>query len=212
MKKKKITETSKEPPLTHFAGLMIMGSEAYITNQEKEGQREMVASEELPRDLNGVTEAELIAMGFVLPPSVKTDRNDIFRPAKLPEGWIRKPSDHAMWSYIFDARGFRRVSIFYKAAFYDRSAHMGVERRFHIREDFKAGDKDNHLHYYVEGQIPGGEHKKIFRMRSEEELPGRDVENYWEKREAMEAAARKACTDWLKEKYPDETKHWEIDL
>jgi hypothetical protein len=35
-------------------------------------------------------------------------------------------SDHAMWSYLVDELGRERVSIFYKAAFYDRSAHMSL--------------------------------------------------------------------------------------
>jgi hypothetical protein len=50
----------------------------------------------------------------------------MFRPATLPEGWRREGSDHAMWSHIVDDQGRKRASIFYKAAFYDRGAHMSL--------------------------------------------------------------------------------------
>ena len=45
-------------------------------------------------------------------------------PATLPPGWSRQGSDHAMWAHLLDEHGRQRVGIFYKAAFYDRSAHM----------------------------------------------------------------------------------------
>jgi hypothetical protein len=51
-----------------------------------------------------------------------TDGNDLFYDAKLPEGWKLEPTDHSMWSRIVDNQGQERVKIFYKAAFYDRSA------------------------------------------------------------------------------------------
>ena len=50
----------------------------------------------------------------------------MFTEATLPTGWKREPSEHPMWSYIVDERGIRRVSVFYKAAFYDRSAHASI--------------------------------------------------------------------------------------
>ena len=50
----------------------------------------------------------------------------LFRPATLPDGWQRKASDHAMGSHIADALGRQRVTVFYKAAFYDRKAHMSL--------------------------------------------------------------------------------------
>ena len=44
----------------------------------------------------------------------------------LPEGWKREASYHPMWSHIVDGAGKQRVSIFYKAASYDRKAHMSL--------------------------------------------------------------------------------------
>jgi hypothetical protein len=35
-----------------------------------------------------------------------------------------------MWSHLLDEKGRKRASIFYKAAFYDRSARINPENRF----------------------------------------------------------------------------------
>jgi hypothetical protein len=54
------------------------------------------------------------------------DPSDAYPPAP----WVRGKkvySDHDMWSYIEDERGIKRVAIFYKAAFYDRSAYMHLQ-------------------------------------------------------------------------------------
>jgi hypothetical protein len=99
--------------------LVTGSSEAGILAQESRGQAEMVQSEVLPSDLRG--RGELEALGFTFGEPLPSD--PMFMPAALPQGWRREGSDHAMWSYILDDLGRRRVAIFYKAAFYDRSAH-----------------------------------------------------------------------------------------
>lgn len=97
------------------------GFSSYIEQQEAQGQRELVESQDLPVDTKG-TDQDFVNLGFVFGEPHKYD--PLFRPATLPEGWRREGSDHSMGSYIVDDRGRKRVSIFYKAAFYDRSAHM----------------------------------------------------------------------------------------
>lgn len=93
------------------------GFSAYIQGQEAAGQRELVTSTRFPAE---APIADLEALGFTFGP---VDEHDpLFRTATLPEGWRREGSGHAMWSYILDDKGRRRVSIFYKAAFYDRRA------------------------------------------------------------------------------------------
>ncbi len=55
----------------------------------------------------------------------------------LPQGWRKEATKHHMWSVLRDERGRPRANIFYKAAFYDRSAHISlcqcitVTRRFY---------------------------------------------------------------------------------
>lgn len=115
---KKIEDTSKRDPLIHAAVIFGAGSTEstkYITDMEKAGQTALVQSDEIPTELNGCTEADLIALGFKLLPPAGDD--PLFRPAVFPKGWVREASSHDMWSYVRDENGLMRVAIFYKAAF-----------------------------------------------------------------------------------------------
>src|SRR5206468_1980936 len=98
---------------------------SYITGMESAGQRQLVDSASLPTDTKG-RDGDFAALGFVFGEPDETD--PMFRPATLPEGWHKEGSDHAMWSRVVDERGLRRVAVFYKAAFYDRSASMHLVR------------------------------------------------------------------------------------
>jgi hypothetical protein len=115
-----IRNTSTDDPIVHVAG-MLGGATEYITGMEARGQRELVNSPQLPTNTRN-TDADFEALGFTFGDPAPGD--PMFRDATLPEGWTRRASDHDMWSYIDDAEGNERVAIFYKAAFYDRSAHM----------------------------------------------------------------------------------------
>lgn len=99
------------------------GPAGAIEEQEAAGQRQLVNSDRLPTDRRNPTE-EFEALGFTF--DDPDPRDPMFGAATLPEGWRREASDHPMWSYIVDAHGRRRASIFYKAAYYDRSAHMSL--------------------------------------------------------------------------------------
>lgn len=116
------TADMRENPLGFIAAALGTGDVSQaIEEQERAGQSELLNSTTLPTE--GPTE-ELEALGFTFGATVPGD--DMFREATLPAGWSREGSDHAMWSYICDERAIRRVAIFYKAAFYDRSAFMRV--------------------------------------------------------------------------------------
>lgn len=95
-----------------------------IGEMESQGQRELLHSEVIPTRVNYGTEEELTALGFQLGERVEGD--PMFRRATLPEGWKREGSEHAMWSHIVDQLGRQRISIFYKAAFYDRDAFVSI--------------------------------------------------------------------------------------
>lgn len=116
-----IENTATRDHLHHLVGaLRDDGVGGYIEDMEAAGQTQLVNSDRLPTD-NQDREA-MEALGFVFG---ETDPADpIFLSATLPDGWKRAASDHSMWSHIVDERGIRRVAIFYKAAFYDRSAFM----------------------------------------------------------------------------------------
>lgn len=94
-----------------------------IEAQEARGQREILNSTVIPiSGSEGEAGERLVALGFKL----GDKKDDLFRQAELPEGWEREGSDHSMWSYIVDERGFRRCAIFYKGAFYDREASITI--------------------------------------------------------------------------------------
>lgn len=133
--------TTREANNDPFGTLVTVGFGGGIEAQESAGQAQLVNSTAIPTDMHCKPE-ELEALGFTLG-EVHAD-DPMFRDATLPEGWSREGSDHAMWSYIVDERRFRRVSIFYKAAFYDRSAHLGIDRQPETKaqsDSYEAFDK-----------------------------------------------------------------------
>lgn len=105
------------------SGMTTGNANEFVTAQEKTGQRQLAASSSLPTDTHD-TDREFEAVGFVF--GDPDPRDPMFRPTTLPAGWSKRGSDHDMWSYVVDEHGRNRVSVFYKAAFYDRAAHMSL--------------------------------------------------------------------------------------
>ena len=103
-----------------------------ITEQEARGQKSLVNSDQIPIKFNGHPngEGQLTEMGFTLGEK-DPDPKGLFRDATLPEGWKKEGSEHDMWSSIVDSKGVKRLSIFYKAAFYDRDAFININNRYH---------------------------------------------------------------------------------
>lgn len=93
-----------------------------IHAQEKAGQELVVNTTILPKEMGNRADYE--ALGVVFGP----DYDDLFLHAALPAGWHKVGTDHDMWSEVADAEGNVRIKIFYKAAFYDRRAHMFIHR------------------------------------------------------------------------------------
>jgi len=99
-----------------------------IEAQEAAGQAEVVKSDYIPTDMRRNTREQYEALGFVFLGPVEGD--DLFQRVTLPAGWGRKATSHAMYSQIVDAQGRERCSVFYKAAYYDRRAHISLEHRY----------------------------------------------------------------------------------
>jgi hypothetical protein len=116
-----VENTSNRDPLTQFVGMIGGGTDAYITGMESAGQAQLVASSLLPTEAPW---SDLEALGFVKGEPVSGD--DLFTNVTFPAGWTRAATDHAMHSDVLDERGITRVSVFYKAAFYDRRATAHV--------------------------------------------------------------------------------------
>jgi hypothetical protein len=130
-----------------------------IENQEKRGQAEVVRAQRLPRKINDhsvpreifwagttrnmdyemksqITSANVEAytrtqyekMGI----EIISEADDLFWNVKLPEGWKVNATDHSMWNEVRDNNGRKRMTFFYKAAFYDRSAFSNLQTRFQL--------------------------------------------------------------------------------
>jgi hypothetical protein len=104
-----------------------------IEAQEAAGQKTLVASQLFPKKLGyKETWSQYEALGFkIIEPS-----DEIFDVVEFPEGWTREATDHNMWSKVLDEKGRKRVSVFYKAAFYDRSASAHLVRRYTVSVEY----------------------------------------------------------------------------
>lgn len=143
MDKKKVRNTTqgvKDNPLGFLMGAMGQGTSEMIENQEADGQSSFVSSTTLPTKIMTDKGRKILnKAGVQFGDNVEGD--EMFQYVELPEGWEKKPTDHSMWSKLVDDKGRERASIFYKAAFYDRSAHMSLSRRYNYHQDYDRCDK-----------------------------------------------------------------------
>lgn len=115
--------TEKQDPVLN---LMTVSEKGGIERQEKQGQQQLVNSELLPVRVNSGDRSTLEKDGVVF--GEPLDGDPMFCKCTLPKGWEKRGSDHDMWSYLVDDKGMERASMFYKAAFYDRSAHINIKK------------------------------------------------------------------------------------
>lgn len=127
----KVRNTTKDHPF-----LKLLVANGGIEIQESQGQRELVSSSQLPKSLGGYGKKDILKVYEDMGVKVKgeTEGDDIFLDVILPEGWRKESTEHSMWSELLDSKGRSRASIFYKAAFYDRSSHISLNNRFSISE------------------------------------------------------------------------------
>lgn len=162
-----------------------------ILGQEADGQRSFVGSDTLPTEIQGNGQEVLEAAGVKFLGIVEDD--PLFQWVELPPGWKKVATGHSMWSDLVDDKGRHRAGIFYKAAFYDRAAHVGVNCRFSVRSDY---DK---LKEGVAQSVVYDGSDELYRTRTIEY----DVENERDLRfdllNELDAEARA----WLDDNYPD---------
>lgn len=113
---------------------LIAATPGGIEAQELAGQVSFVQSETLPKEANGLQGIDLLSVYAALGIEVLGKADDLFYSVKLPEGWHKEAENHAMWSRLVDNKGRERATIFYKAAFYDRSAHINFTLRYRSGE------------------------------------------------------------------------------
>lgn len=106
----------------------VQGTEG-IEAQELEGQAELMYGTEFPIDCD-LSLDQLSRLGFKIGENI--DR--VFRECSLPTGWEIVPTSHSMWNDVLDGNGIKRASMFYKASFYDRSAHVHFNSRYFVEK------------------------------------------------------------------------------
>lgn len=164
-----------------------------IEAQEAAGQRAFVANETLPKECLYCTRKQLEQMGIVF----GEDAGDLFMRVQLPEGWSKIATDHSMWSKLVDDKGRERATIFYKAAFYDRRAHIGLTRRFSFNVQPVCGWEqkfDNETEPRICVVTDGGE--AIW--QSEEVKPSPEIEWF-----RLDTVLNPLGLAWISEHYPD---------
>lgn len=182
--KEKITPAALSAAMNgDVENFLIAATPGGIEAQEARGQQEFVASETLPIEC---PRKDLESLGFVF----GENADDLFVYVQFPEGWSKKPTDHSMWSKLVDSQGRGRGDIFYKAAFYDRSAHMRLNRRFSYLRNYELDEDKIQCQVFdcdavvFETEIEQGEHGS---------------KEFWNTCDQHEAKAEK----WLKDNYPD---------
>ncbi|MGV9427134.1 hypothetical protein ACWDO7_22960 [Streptomyces sp. NPDC003656] len=119
-------ENTQDPRSRDLTALLVLATgdgDSVLGAQERAGQAQLVHSDQLPTELHSPRE-DFEAVGFTF--GIPDPRDPLFQPATLPDGWTKVPTDHDMWTYIVDQVGRRRASVFYKAVFNDRRAHMAL--------------------------------------------------------------------------------------
>lgn len=193
--KNEISNTTADVRANPLAGL-ITALPGGIEASEARGQAQLVRSEVLPKEIRPADRAALEAGGVVFGDPVEGD--DLFVHAKLPPGWSKVATDHAMWSKLVDDKGRERAGIFYKAAFYDRKAHLRCTTRYAID---RAYPKDPCDLAQIRAFVKDSDGTVLFDAGWSTRAPG-----------SFEDPAEVACEAWLDEHRPgwrDPSKHWD---
>jgi len=202
-----ITNTTKNPKREWLYG----GNPGAIELQEKVGQMELSKSNQLPRKTNNSEKSIYEKLGIKI---LERGNNDpLFVEAILPEGWKILPTEHSLWSNLVDHLNRKRAMIFYKAAFYDRDAHISFNTRYKYgiityleNDDEKYPDfydKKNHITIF--GRVLDGD--KVIHETQRDIFVGKydekNKERWWKNYDNLEKSKREECKKWLDEKYPE---------
>jgi hypothetical protein len=166
---------------------------SFIEDMEAQGQRELTGqTSKLPT--KGSENPAWAKMGVIYG---KPDPSDpVFSGAQLPAGWKLKPTEHSMWNHLLDDQGRVRAKMFYKAAFYDRSAHIHPETRYHVVRENKVKDDYDSDQRYVALDSANG----MVLFATEYLEYDKTYSPEWSQKEQ---ALRKQAETWLKENRPD---------
>ena len=165
----------------------MLGETHSIENMEADGQRALVNSADLPIDMRATLEEVTEHTGIKFGEPI----NDLFIAAELPEGWKKQATNHSMHSDLVDQNGRKRAGIFYKAAFYDRSAHMYFNRFYGAICDYEDAPK-----FGLKGcDIKDANDKVVKRFKTKSD-------------DTYSNDAQSRAQAWLGKNYPDWNNPW----
>jgi hypothetical protein len=195
-----------------------------IEAQEAQGQKELVSSSQLPVKVNYPHGSEIKEICEKLNIEIMEDLDsddDLFMSVILPKGWIKRGTNHSMWSELLDDKGNVRATIFYKAAFYDREAFINFNRKIShfvnregfCNDDYSYNEKGIYNSYSTPfiGMIKTNKGEVLFKTKSYE-LPieyedydgtRRYSERYKFISNIIKKVLLKECLGFLKENYPE---------
>ena len=197
-----------------------------IENQEKRGQAEIVRTQRLPKKINSncvpreiffsgifdnmdyetrrqITDANVEAYTRVqyekMGIEIISEHDELFWNVKLPKGWEIKPTSHSMWNELLDNKGRKRISFFYKAAFYDRDAFSNLQTRYQLDVTHIADPASSYEIWKksdIQGTIKDGD-RIIYQTTC---VPA--VEDYSEQ-DAIQTKLWEELRTFMNEHYPD---------
>lgn len=145
-----------------------------------------------------------------LPVSSKDD--ELFIDVILPDGWKKESTDHPMWSKVLDGKGRERMTVFYKAAFYDREAFINVNKRFNfsVKQDAYRNDLDtyesiNQTTFWgeVEGTVIFKTEEMRFLDKYVKNCSNEEHRDWWSKHSDFEKSIKIQCETFLETNYPN---------
>lgn len=177
------------------------GEQNVLENMEREGQQNAIRRVQLARNLQPNKEIwEQLGFKFY-----DIEGDNVLCNATLPEGWSLEATEHSMWTNILDEQGRIRGQMFYKAAFYDRSAHMSLKQRYNICTDYAEEKVDVYFGNDEEKLYVAGTITRSLNATREARL------RFYEKEDSL----RKNAINWAQENYPnyeDVTAYWDLPV
>lgn len=212
-----IVNTTDQPAAAHLVGALgdhLQGKHSgqFIEDMEARGQAQFVSqSSRLPtrgltepdpggneRDAS-ILQATWAQLGIKI--GALVDGDPMFTNVELPPGWELKATDHPMWSELLDDKGRKRAGMFYKAAFYDRSAHIHLNNRFFVGYQYREETpKDRHRRSLILDRATdvGGDDPASYGYA---DVVGGGVRLVTRWTEDLDGN-RAECEAWLNERYP----------
>lgn len=205
----------EDPMLLLFDAMSRGSSSGVIEASEKRGQDALVSGAsrgdcQLPTDMRDGARASLEAAGVKF--LGQADGDPMFQCCTLPAGWKIRATTHQMHSDLRDDKGRKRASIFYKAAFYDRSAHLSMDRRYRIRSYYNDDHETIAVSRVEDQETVLFESERLPILTDADRHGVMDRETWEYTTPSKRSIADKQCRDWLAANFPnwdDVNAYWD---